>query len=72
MKYYYRKLTQRYYDHYSQAWLYGPVMQVVLTDHVEDFNKRKRKKFKLMGLNDLDYITHELEPDKVYTFEVER
>lgn len=72
MKYYYRKLTQRYYDHYSQSWLYGPIMEVVLTNHIEDFNKRKRKKFKLMGLNDLDIITQELEPDKVYKFEIER
>ena len=73
MKYYWRKVKVRMFDYYSKKSVYQLVMEVVYTDHIDDFNKRKKIKFTEMGLNKLEDHTlyHRLEPDIVYRYNAE-
>ena len=73
MKYYWRKVKVRMWDAYYKRSSYNLVMEVVYTDDIEPFNKRKHIKFTEMGLNKLEDYTmyHRLEPNIVYRYNAE-
>ena len=73
MKYYYRKVKRRYYDYYYRTYQYKIILEVVYTDNIDLFNKRKRIKFEEMGLNTLEDHTlyHKLKPNLVYCYDVD-
>lgn len=68
MKYYYRETTKRVPINRFGKLGIRPYLEVVYTDHIEDFNYRKRIKFKEMPIAD-QY--RGIEPDQVYEYERE-
>ena len=73
MKYYWRKVKVPIWDNIYKRYSSTLVMEVIYTDHIDDFNKKKRIKFTEMGLNKLEDHTlyHRLEPDIVYRYNAE-
>ena len=69
MKYYYRYITKRESDFINGEYItvYPRYLQVILTDDIEPFNKRKRIKFHHMEhLYSNKYV--EMKPNTIYEF----